>query len=978
MSDEINYIVQLLNSTSDPRTLKQVEAALRAEEAKPQFSIRLLQIIATPSIPLGTRVIAAIHFKNFIHSNYVDEDGNYKLPESEVQTIKQELVALMTSVPKNIQNQLAVAISNIADSDFWRRWDTLTTELSSRLTCDDPNVTKGVLEVAHSIFVRWRPLFRSDELFREIIHVADTFGESYINALRQVHQQIENNKGNPELLKAWFENMTLLIEILYDLSCQDLPPIIESNLDFIMGLLQFYLTYASPDSTAENKEAPTVVEEVKTEICEVLQLYTTKYDEDFGKYTETFAHTVLNLVATTGTEQRYDIFVSKALQFLTAVAASPRHAANFSSEEAVKLIIKAIILPNIQLRDSDMELFNDEPIEFIRRDLEGSDTDSRRRAATDFLRRLLENSEVLVTGVVSEYVELFLAKGQTDWKAKDTAIYLFLATAAKGTVTAAQGVKSVNQHVQIVEFFKNHVAADLLSNEANCEPIAKVDAIKYLHNFRSQLTKEDWQAAMAPLVESLNSDNYVIYTYAAIALERVLVLTDDAGVHLFSRAEIQPHAFAILDRLFKLIQQFDDALQQQENEFIMRCIVRVLIVIKDGVLPMGAHVLDRLMEITNTIRAKPSNPRFYYYHFEAIGALVRYSGAQIGGELEKKLWNPFMGILGFKVPGPDGKVPDDVKLMTEFAPYVLQIQSVIVEASPGAVLPSEYNELVQAVLEDVWQPPGLIPAWVRLLSALLPKVKDAIVSGGEIPRVLELFSKLFAMKKADQHAFDLLEAVVTSLPPVSLEPFFTDILRLVLKKLHINSPDSFKIRLVRLYHLVSAMGVENGWGADYFIRHVHALDNNPNNDLFRPLYPSYILPVTTQFARPVDRKLAVISYTKTVCDSKAFAEKYVKGRANTCLSLLDLLKNPPQVTSGVGDEVVNEADVDDIGFGIGYTPLNTCKRGPRDDFPEVENAKQWVGTFIKEANVRHNGEIFAFVAKDLQPEPQAALASYLA
>lgn len=55
-----------------------------------------------------------------------DEEGNYKLPQDEVQTIKQELVGLMISSPPTIQTQLGAAISIIADSDFWERWDTLT------------------------------------------------------------------------------------------------------------------------------------------------------------------------------------------------------------------------------------------------------------------------------------------------------------------------------------------------------------------------------------------------------------------------------------------------------------------------------------------------------------------------------------------------------------------------------------------------------------------------------------------------------------------------------------------------------------------------------------------------------------------------------------------------------------------------------------------------------------------------------------
>lgn len=40
-------------------------------------------------------------------------------------TIKKELIGLMISVPANIQSQLGEAISVIADSDFWTRWDTL-------------------------------------------------------------------------------------------------------------------------------------------------------------------------------------------------------------------------------------------------------------------------------------------------------------------------------------------------------------------------------------------------------------------------------------------------------------------------------------------------------------------------------------------------------------------------------------------------------------------------------------------------------------------------------------------------------------------------------------------------------------------------------------------------------------------------------------------------------------------------------------
>lgn len=56
-------------------------------------------------------------------------------------------------------------------------------DLVSRLTPDNYKVNNGVLEVAHSIFVRWRPLYRSDALYAEINHVLNTFAVPFLNLL---------------------------------------------------------------------------------------------------------------------------------------------------------------------------------------------------------------------------------------------------------------------------------------------------------------------------------------------------------------------------------------------------------------------------------------------------------------------------------------------------------------------------------------------------------------------------------------------------------------------------------------------------------------------------------------------------------------------------------------------------------------------------------------------------------------------------
>lgn len=164
---------------------------------------------------------------------------------------------------------------------------------------------------------------------------------------------------------------------------------------------------------------------------------------------------------------------------------------------------------------------------------------------------------------------------------------------------------------------------------------------------------------------------------------------------------------------------------------------------------------------------------------------------------------------------------------------------------------------------------------------------------------------------------------------------------------------------------------QSGLGADFFIRNADAVQDA----VYVPIYLTIILPTTQQLARPLERKLAVISLTKTLADSQAFGVKYVKGWGKTCEALLKLLENPPQpVTS---DDVVVEVDVDDLSFGVGFTPLNTCKKLPQDEWPEVTDVKSWVGSYLKAADARKGGAIGGYVNERLSPEAKSVLVSYM-
>ena len=66
---------------------------------------------------------------------------------------------------------------------------------------------------------------------------------------------------------------------------------------------------------------------------------------------------------------KYDMLSSNAIQFLASVADRQQYKSLFEDPNTLASICERIIVPNIEMRDVDVELFEDNPEEYIRRDL---------------------------------------------------------------------------------------------------------------------------------------------------------------------------------------------------------------------------------------------------------------------------------------------------------------------------------------------------------------------------------------------------------------------------------------------------------------------------------------------------------------------------------------------------------------------------------------------------------------------------------
>jgi len=140
-----------------------------------------------------------------------------------------------------------------------------------------------------------------------------------------------------------------------------------------------------------------------------------------------------------------DSLVSQSLRFISTAIRTGYYKDLFSSKETISTLVQGVVIPNVSLREHDVEQFEDDPLEFIRLDLSlsggaGSDLATRRHAAADVLQALVASGlEADTTEIVGSWINTGLAQYNSDkaenWKAKDSAIFLLTAIATRGSTS---------------------------------------------------------------------------------------------------------------------------------------------------------------------------------------------------------------------------------------------------------------------------------------------------------------------------------------------------------------------------------------------------------------------------------------------------------------------------------------------------------------------------------------------------------------
>ncbi|KAL1925152.1 uncharacterized protein VTP21DRAFT_35 [Calcarisporiella thermophila] len=960
----LTLLSETLKQTLNPATAKQAEKTLQSVETQPNYPILVLRLVANDAVDPSVRVAAALLFKNFVKRNWksaYDEDEANRIADSDRLAIKSQIVDLMIALPANLKAQISEAVSIIADCDFPQRWTELLPLLISKISPTDHGANNGVLQTAHSIFKRWRGEFRTNELFLEIRFVLEQFAEPFLNIMKQTDALIQANASNATVLPQVAQTLLHLVKIFYDLNCQDIPEYFEDHMEEFMAILYRYLTYKNPILESEDEEDAGILEKIKAGICEIVEMYVTRYEDVFPMLPQ-FFETTWTLLTTTGLEPKYDILVSKAISVLSAVVKYDKHRNLFSSEETMRQICEKVILPNMQLRTSDEELFEDDPIEYIRRDLEGSDTDTRRRAATDLVRGIMVQFESQITAIISQYINHYLqqfnSNPSANWKDKDTAIYLLTSIAAKG-YAQQHGATATSNLVNVVEFFSNHVAQDLQAPLNQGHPVLKVDAIKYLHTFRNQLTKEQLVSIFPMLVEHLSSDNFVVHTYAAITIERILFLKRDR-VFVFTQADIKPYTETLLIKLFALIERGTTPEKLAENEHLMKTVMRVAITSRADMAPYGQIIMGKLTTILGEVCKNPSNPRFNHYLFEAIAALVRFvcpAQPEMLQQFEAMLFPPFEMIM-----------QQDIQ---EFQPYEFQILSQLLECHRD--LPPSYQSLAGPLMQPfLWEFQGNVPALSRFLQEFLSKGAAFLVANQQLEPLLGLFNKLIASRINDSYGFELLCAIYQHVPMNALSPYLRKIFILMLERLQRSKTEKLVRGYVHFTCFAMALNKEGG-GPETVLQVYESIQPKMFADLVRNI----IITDTTKLQKDVDRKVCAVGLTRLLTESPTMlTQPYLGIWPNTLAAVVKLLEASPEIPRDDVEDDLFRLDLEESGVQVNFSRLQVTTRDKADPLREVTEPRAMLARGLGALNQRSPGVVAPAMAT-LPPEVQAHVQGYL-
>eukprot|EP00445_Apocalathium_hangoei_P036695 CAMPEP_0203945012 /NCGR_PEP_ID=MMETSP0359-20131031/80633_1 /ASSEMBLY_ACC=CAM_ASM_000338 /TAXON_ID=268821 /ORGANISM="Scrippsiella Hangoei, Strain SHTV-5" /LENGTH=974 /DNA_ID=CAMNT_0050876113 /DNA_START=78 /DNA_END=2998 /DNA_ORIENTATION=+ len=720
------------------------------------FGIVLLQLVQTESMDLGIRQAGSIYFKNYLKRRWGPDRG---IPDNEKEVIKESLLPLTLRVPRLLRAQFLGALQEMAGPEFLSDWPQLLSELSRLLASaqDDVLLQAVAMDAAHAVFSRYRVSGKGGDPVREARSCAEAFGPAHLQVWKAACERALSGTFPVEQLVGHWELLSSAVSVFYDLHAQVLPNFFcdqrEAYLEGFIALLGCRGS-GSLDSGS--------LASLQGEVCSALTLYASRYEEQLGAHVGRCTKAVWDLLTAIGQREEFDSLAGAGIAFLTAASRTEWESSPFQDPTALQAICEHIVLPNMKSRPSDVELFLESPQEYIVRDVEGGDEETRRRSAMDLVRALRRFSNAKVCEVLSTYAGQLLeqAKSANEEQALlclDACVHVVIAMA--GPANTADGLNA-----SIVEqFFTSQVAPELQAEQLPKQrELLRASCLKFVTVLRTVLPAPCVLGILPSVSKHILAENPVIHTYAALCANLVSSMQepgqDGQRRNRFDAQTLRP---CLAPMVMPMLHILVDGRGIPQNEWVARALVAIISSLEAAAVEIAAPALQALARvIADVLAPRPANAECCHAVFECCSVLLKLLVPAGAPEVE----GIFLPALG--------RVWEQG--VEELLPYCFQVLGLVLDLTPSPSQCTIYVELLRRVLaEDLWRLPGNVPGIIRLLRAYFAKhaVFGTVLRDG-MQTIFERFQYALGHQKLGGSAFALLNAILRYLPPDFYHQYF--------------------------------------------------------------------------------------------------------------------------------------------------------------------------------------------------------------
>ena len=521
--------------------------------------------------------------------------------------------------------------------------------------------------------------------------------------------------------------------------------------------------------------------------------------------------------------------------------------------------------------------------------------------------------------------------------------------------SAAKGASQLNERVDVLTFYTTHILPELEDPAINARAILKADCLKFVTCFRQLFPVQMLLPACPLLISHLGGAHAVVQTYAAHCLERLLNLKDrtivggggdmsgsglggggggGVWVRRLGKENLRPFLNGLFTGLFGVVDR--GGADGQENEYVMKAIMRLLTVVQEEILPVTGIVLDKLTASLVRVCRNPSNPLFNHFLFESVAATVKFvcqANPHATADFEERLLPPFEGVLSLDV--------------AEFTPYVFQILAQLLLYRPDGMSAAFAALFPPLLTPSLWERKANIPGLVLLLQAYLRKGADSL--SPHIEPLLGIFTTLLSSRPSEKYAFDLLLAIFHFFPPALLQKYERRLLELILTRLQTSkSPRTIRLTLL-FFGFYTGKFSPAAWS-----RLLESLQGGMTKMVLTQVWLPNVQ--MAAIAGGMEAKACVVGLTRVMCEYRELvgSAEGLEIWGGVLKGVLMMAAPEAGNEDGVGfvvgkrgEEEVDEEDawekqqaVQEVSGEAVFSKLHFASAGEEDYFPQVEGGRE--------------------------------------